>query len=62
MDVNVDSDYERLNFSSDSPKLGILENSITAINQKIQVIGYVLFLCFRGFIKYSCASFDYKFL
>jgi len=44
MDVNVDNDYERLNFFSDSPKLGILENSITAINQKIPVIGYILFL------------------
>lgn len=62
MDVNVDNDYERLNFSSDSPKLGILENSITAINQKIPVIGYILFLCFRGFIKYSSAFFDYKLL
>jgi len=62
MDVNVDNDCERLNFSSDSPKLGILENSITTINQKIPVIGYILFLCFRGFIKYSSAFFDYKVL
>ena len=62
MDVKVDSDVERLNFPSDSPKLGILENSIIAINQKIPVVSYILFLCFRGFTKYSSAFFDYKIL